>query len=67
MEGGDGKGEQDAVMVREARLVNGGGGVGCVDGVMRVVYGKVVDGRGSRLRDWVKGGGETVCQATKAV
>jgi hypothetical protein len=54
-------------MVREARLVNGGGGVGCVDGVMRVVYGKVVDGRGSRLRDWVKGGGKTVCQTSEAV
>ncbi len=67
MEGGDGKGEHDAVMVREARLVDGGGGVGCVYGVMRVVYGKVVDGRDSRLRDWIKGGGETVCQTTEDV
>jgi hypothetical protein len=67
MEGGDGKGEQDAVVVREARLVDGWGRVGCVDGMMRVVYCKVVDGRGSRLRDRVKGGGETVCQATRAV
>ena len=67
MEGGDGKGEQDVVVVREARLVDGWGGVGCVDGMMRVVYGKVVDGRDSRLRDWIKGGGETVCQTTEAV
>ena len=67
MEGGDGKGEHDAVMVREARLVDGWGGVGCVDGVMRVVYGKVVDGRGSRLGDCVKGGGKTMCQIPEAV
>ncbi len=44
MEGGDGKREQDVVVIREGGFVDGGDGEGHVYSVVWVVHGEVVNG-----------------------